>query len=74
MKSFTAIDARRRFGWLLKTVRRAPVTIRKNGHIAAIILTKQFKHPQSMFLFLNIDKKPLYILGANGCLHRFIPY
>ncbi len=38
MKSFTASDARRRFGRLLKIVLREPVTITKNGHAVAIML------------------------------------
>ena len=39
MKSFTASDARRRFGRLLETARREPVTITKNGRAAAMILS-----------------------------------
>jgi len=39
MKSFTASDARRRFGRLLETARREPVTITKNGRAAAIMLS-----------------------------------
>ena len=38
MKSFTASDARRRFGRLLKTAQREPVTITKNGRAAVIML------------------------------------
>ena len=38
MKSFTASDAMRRFGRLLKTARREPVTITKNGRAVAIML------------------------------------
>ena len=38
MKSFTASDARRRFGRLLETARRGPVTITKNGHAAAMLI------------------------------------
>ena len=38
MKSFTASDARRRFGRLLETARREPVTITKNGRAAAMML------------------------------------
>ena len=38
MKSFTAIDARRRFGRLMETARREPVTITKNGRVAAMML------------------------------------
>jgi len=38
MKSFTASDARRRFGRLLETVQREPVTITKNGRAVAIIV------------------------------------
>ena len=37
MKSFTASDARRRFGRLLETARREPVTITKNGRAAAMM-------------------------------------
>ena len=39
MKSFTASDARRRFGRLLKTAHREPVTITKNGRAVAIIVS-----------------------------------
>ena len=39
MKSFTASDARRRFGRLMETVRREPVTITKNGRAAAMVLS-----------------------------------
>jgi prevent-host-death family protein len=39
MKSFTASDARRRFGRLLKTAKREPVTITKNGRAAALMLS-----------------------------------
>jgi antitoxin Phd len=39
MKSFTASDARRRFGRLMETARREPVTITKNGRAAAIMLS-----------------------------------
>jgi prevent-host-death family protein len=39
MKSFTASDARRRFGRLLKTAKREPVTITKNGRAAAMMLS-----------------------------------
>ena len=38
MKLFSASDARRRFGQLLKTVLREPVTITKNGRAVAIML------------------------------------
>jgi len=38
MKSHTASDAWRRFGRLLKTMHREPVTITKNGRAAAIML------------------------------------
>ena len=43
MKSFTASDARRRFGRLLKTVQSEPVTITKNGRAAAIIVSTSDK-------------------------------
>ena len=39
MKSFTASDARRRFGRLIETARREPVTITKNGRAAAMMLS-----------------------------------
>jgi len=39
MKSFTAIDARRRFGRLLEKVRREPVMITKNGRAVAMMLS-----------------------------------
>ena len=39
MTLFTASDARRRFGWLLETVQREPVTITKNGRAVAIMLS-----------------------------------
>ena len=39
MKSYTASDARRRFGVLLETVQREPVTITKNGRAVAIIVS-----------------------------------
>jgi len=39
MKSFTASDARRRFGRLLETVQREPVTITKNGRVAAVVIS-----------------------------------
>jgi prevent-host-death family protein len=39
MKSFTASDAMRRFGRLLKTARREPVTITKNGRAVAMMLS-----------------------------------
>ena len=38
MKTFIASDARRRFGRLLETVQREPVTITKNEHAVAIVL------------------------------------
>ena len=38
MKSFTASDARRRFGRLMETARREPVTITKNGRAVAMML------------------------------------
>ena len=38
MKSFTASDARRRFGRLMETARREPVTITKKGRVAAVML------------------------------------
>lgn len=38
MKSVTASDARRRFGRLLETARREPVTITKNGRNVAMML------------------------------------
>ena len=37
MKLFSASDARRRFGQLLKTARREPVTITKNGRSVAMM-------------------------------------
>ena len=43
MKLFSASDARRRFGRLLKTAKREPVTITKNGHAAAIMLSASDK-------------------------------
>jgi prevent-host-death family protein len=43
MKSFTASDARRRFGRLLETARREPVTITKNGRAAAMMLSASDK-------------------------------
>jgi len=39
MTLFTVSDARRRFGVLLETARREPVTITKNGRAAAIMLS-----------------------------------
>ena len=39
MTLFTASDARRRFGVLLETARREPVTITKSGRAAAIMLS-----------------------------------
>ena len=39
MKSFTASDAKRRFGRLMETARREPVTITKNGRAAAMMLS-----------------------------------
>jgi prevent-host-death family protein len=39
MTLFTASDARRRFGRLLETVQREPVTITKSGRAAAIMLS-----------------------------------
>ena len=39
MTLFTASDARRRFGRLMETVRREPVTITKNGRAAAMVLS-----------------------------------
>ena len=39
MKSFTASDARRRFGVLLETAHREPVTITKNGRAVVIIVS-----------------------------------
>ena len=39
MTLFTASDARRRFGRLLETSRREPVTITKNGRVAAMMLS-----------------------------------
>jgi len=38
MTLFTASDARRRFGRLLETARREPVTITKNGRAAAMLI------------------------------------
>ena len=38
MTLFTASDARRRFGRLLETVQREPVTTTKNGRAVAIIV------------------------------------
>jgi len=43
MKSFTASDARRRFGRLLETVQREPVTITKNGRVAAVVISASDK-------------------------------
>jgi prevent-host-death family protein len=39
MKAFTASDARRRFGRLMETAQREPVTITKNGRAAAIMVS-----------------------------------
>ena len=39
MKSFTASDARRRFGVLLETAYGEPVTITKNGRAVAMMLS-----------------------------------
>jgi len=39
MTSYTASEARRRFGVLLETVQREPVTITKNGRAAAMMLS-----------------------------------
>ena len=39
MKSYTASDARRRFGVLLETVQREPVVITKNGRGVAMMLS-----------------------------------
>ena len=39
MKSFTASDARRRFCVLLETAHREPVTITKNGRVAAVVIS-----------------------------------
>ena len=38
MELFSTSDVRRRFGQLLKTARREPVTITKNGRAVAIML------------------------------------
>ena len=38
MKSFTASGTRRRFGVLLETARREPVTVTKNSRAVAIML------------------------------------
>ena len=39
MTLFTVSDARRRFGVLLETARREPVTITKNGRAVAMMLS-----------------------------------
>ena len=39
MKSFTVSDARRRFGRLLETAQREPMTITKNGRAVAMMLS-----------------------------------
>ena len=39
MKSYTASDARRCFGRLLKTVLRQPVLINKNGRAPAVVIS-----------------------------------
>jgi prevent-host-death family protein len=39
MTLFTASDARRRFGRLLQTARREPITITKNGRAAAMMFS-----------------------------------
>ena len=39
MTSYTASEARRRFGVLLETVQREPVTITKNGRAVAMMLS-----------------------------------
>ena len=43
MTLFTASDARRRFGRLLETVQREPVTITKNGRVAAVVISASDK-------------------------------
>lgn len=43
MKSFTASDARSRFGRLLETVQREPAVITKNGRFAAVLISASDK-------------------------------
>ena len=43
MKSFTASDARRRFGRLLETVQREPAVITKNWRFAAVLISASDK-------------------------------
>jgi len=39
MKTFTAIEAKNRFGQLLEAARREPVTVTKQGRPAAVMLS-----------------------------------
>ena len=40
MKAITAKDAKNRFGELMDTVQREPVTIKKHGRPVAVVLSK----------------------------------
>jgi prevent-host-death family protein len=40
MKAFTAKDAKNRFGELMDTVQREPVTIQKHGRPVAVVLSE----------------------------------
>ena len=41
MQSFSAHDAKARFGQLLDAARRAPVTIEKHGRAVAVVMSKE---------------------------------
>ena len=41
MQSFSAHDAKARFGKLLDTARREPVTIEKHGRAVAVVISKE---------------------------------
>ncbi len=41
MQSFSAHDAKARFGQLLDTARREPVTIEKHGRAVAVVISKE---------------------------------
>lgn len=40
MKSFTATEAKNRFGELMEEIQNGPVVIRKNGREAAVLVSK----------------------------------
>lgn len=71
MKTFSAAEAKNRFGVLLESAQRGPVRIEKNGRPVAVVLS-QTEYEKLAALFEEAENAWLVELAKEGLASGFI--